>query len=84
MAPRITISNVAAARAHIRPRCATRQVALSLSDSHRARGIAQSYLRKVAEGEERWKLRAEKIQNGELPHLWDVLDERGFIKDSVG
>lgn len=48
------------------------------------RGIATSYLKKVADGEERWEKRAQQIQNGELPHVWDVLDERGYIKDVAG
>lgn len=62
-------------------RCASPR---SLAELHRARTIASSYLRKVAEGEQRWEERALKIQNGELRHVWDVLDERGYIKDVAG
>ncbi|RGP74844.1 tyrosyl-trna synthetase [Fusarium longipes] len=48
------------------------------------RYVATTYLKKVAEGEARWKERAEKIENGEIPHTWDVLQERGYIKDVAG
>lgn len=51
---------------------------------HRGRGIAQSYLKKVAEGEERWAERAAKIEKGEIPHVWDTLHERGYMKDVAG
>lgn len=64
--------------------CSNRKVAWSLFESHRARGIAESYIAKVEEGEKRWKERADKIQNGEIPHAWDVLAERGYIKDVAG
>ncbi|KAK7430166.1 tyrosyl-tRNA synthetase [Neonectria magnoliae] len=51
---------------------------------HQIRGISTSWLKKVAEGQERWDKRAEKIQSGELPHVWDILQERGYIKDVAG
>ncbi|KAJ3493270.1 hypothetical protein NLG97_g4839 [Lecanicillium saksenae] len=78
----------AVALAPIRPAsssiCAARQLSPSLLRNQQTRGVAQTHLRKVAEGEERWKARAEKIQNGELRHVWDILDERGYIKDVAG
>ncbi|OAQ68379.1 tyrosyl-tRNA synthetase [Pochonia chlamydosporia 170] len=64
-------------------RCAA-QLAWSACELQQIRGIATSYLNKVAEGEARWEKRAQQIQNGELPHVWDVLDERGYIKDVAG
>ncbi|PNY28287.1 Tyrosine-tRNA ligase [Tolypocladium capitatum] len=84
MAPRRTMGSLAQARPRASPRCASRQPPWSLAELHRARGIAQSYLKKVADGEERWKNRAQRIQNGEQRHLWDLLDERGYIKDVAG
>ncbi|GAB0137567.1 hypothetical protein EsDP_00005827 [Epichloe bromicola] len=63
------------------PRCAAR---LSCCEVRQSRGIATSYLNKVAEGEARWEKRAERIQNGEERHVWDILDERGYIKDVAG
>ena len=81
MAPRIALRSLP--RLGVRPcaLCSTRQ---PLAEAQRARGIATSYLDKVDEGDKRWKERAEKIQNGEIPHVWDVLAERGYIKDVAG
>ncbi|KAL6860065.1 tyrosyl-tRNA synthetase [Amphichorda felina] len=81
MAPRIALRSLP--RLSVRPcaLCSTRQ---PLAEAQRARGIATSYLDKVDEGDKRWKERAEKIQNGEIPHVWDVLAERGYIKDVAG
>ncbi|KID89599.1 Tyrosyl-tRNA synthetase, partial [Metarhizium majus ARSEF 297] len=82
MAPRLQASRCLARR------CGASRGAVPLSWSARelqqTRGIATSYLKKVADGEERWEKRAQQIQNGELPHVWDVLDERGYIKDVAG
>ncbi|QUC19967.1 uncharacterized protein UV8b_04208 [Ustilaginoidea virens] len=49
-----------------------------------ARGISGSYLAKVAQGEQEWEQRAERILKGEQPHEWDLLEERGYIKDVAG
>ncbi|PHH67308.1 hypothetical protein CDD81_35 [Ophiocordyceps australis] len=48
------------------------------------RQISTSYLIKVAEGKARWDERAKKIRSGELSNIWDVLNERGMIKDVAG
>ena len=78
-------SRFASSIAPIRPSSRTgRQLCASLAQQHRARAISESYLKKVAEGEERWAQRAERIQNGEEPHMWDILEERGFVKDVAG
>ena len=82
MAPRVPTSNglsICAARTASKTLCA----ALNRSPA-KQRGIAQSYLKKVADGDGRWEERASKIQSGELRHVWDILDERGFIKDVAG
>lgn len=84
MAPRITFSELPRLGSWACARCSTRDTIWSLASLHRARGIAQSYLRKVSEGEDRWKQRADKIQSGEISHVWDVLEERGFVKDVAG
>ncbi|VUC21246.1 unnamed protein product [Clonostachys rosea] len=83
MAPRIPFSELPRL-ARACARCSTRGTTWSLASLQRARGISQSYLRKVDEGEERWKERADKIQSGEISHVWDVLEERGFVKDVAG
>lgn len=48
------------------------------------RSIAQTHLAKVADGEERWAARAERIEKGEEKHMWDILEERGYLKDVAG
>ncbi|CAG9989795.1 unnamed protein product [Clonostachys byssicola] len=84
MAPRIPFSELPRLGSRACARCLTRETVWSLGSLHRARGIAQSYLRKVSEGEDRWRKRADKIQSGEISHVWDVLEERGFVKDVAG
>ncbi|KAI1459916.1 hypothetical protein F4805DRAFT_419130 [Annulohypoxylon moriforme] len=49
-----------------------------------ARYISQKVLRRRAEAEEKWAERAEQIKQGKIPHLWDSLKERGYIKDIAG
>lgn len=84
MAPQAAISKALLALRCASSRHGIRRSAWALGQAHRARGIATSYLEKVAEGEKRWEERAVKIQNGEQPHVWDILDERGYIKDVAG
>ncbi|KOS19701.1 Tyrosine-tRNA ligase [Escovopsis weberi] len=82
MAPRMA----SIATALRRPRLpASRQAtaATSLGNACR-RCISTSWLNKTAQGEARWRLRAEKIQSGEVRHTWDILEERGYIKDVAG
>ncbi|KAJ4271348.1 tyrosyl-tRNA synthetase [Fusarium torreyae] len=82
MATRAVATKLAPSRPAIHTSCLNGQ--RSLVQGHRVRYVATTHLRKVAEGEERWKQRAEKIQNGEIPHTWDLLQERGYIKDVAG
>ncbi|KAI1827106.1 tRNA synthetase class I [Xylaria intraflava] len=49
-----------------------------------SRPIHLSTLKKRADAEEAWKLRAQKVKNGEEPHLWDIFKERGYVKDTAG
>ncbi|SPO02191.1 related to tyrosine--trna ligase precursor, mitochondrial [Cephalotrichum gorgonifer] len=48
------------------------------------RGVAESYLAKVAQAEAEWEARSAEIRAGERKHVWDVFEERGFIKDVAG
>ncbi|KAJ6781551.1 hypothetical protein PWT90_01546 [Aphanocladium album] len=84
MAARLSAAALAPIRPTSKSICAARQLSLSLSRNQQTRGVAQTHLQKIADAEERWKVRAEKIQNGELRHVWDILDERGYIKDVAG
>ncbi|KAI6783362.1 Tyrosine--tRNA ligase-like protein [Emericellopsis cladophorae] len=61
--------------------CAGRSTTLNVPAT---RQIATSFLDKVAAGEQRWEERAQKISSGEIAHPWDVLNERGYIKDVAG
>ncbi|KAH7256414.1 hypothetical protein BKA59DRAFT_72171 [Fusarium tricinctum] len=78
MATRAVVSKIAPTRPAIYSRCLNGQRSIQI------RYIATTYLKKVAEGEERWKQRAQKIESGEIPHTWDILQERGYIKDVAG
>ncbi|CVK84627.1 probable tyrosine--trna ligase precursor, mitochondrial [Fusarium mangiferae] len=78
MATHAIISKLTPPRTTIYSRCLNAQRSLQV------RNVATTYLNKVAEGEKRWKERAERIQNGEIPHTMDVLQERGYIKDIAG
>ncbi|KAJ4137440.1 tyrosyl-tRNA synthetase [Fusarium equiseti] len=77
MASRALISKLPSTRPAIYSTCLSGQ-------RSQVRFIATSYLKKVAEAEARWKERGEKIKNGEIPHPWDILEERGYIKDVAG
>lgn len=68
----------------LRPCAGTSRVATPRRSPNQIRCIATSYLNKVADGQERWEERATRIQNGEERHVWDVLSERGYIKDVAG
>ncbi|KAI9171640.1 Tyrosine--tRNA ligase [Paramyrothecium foliicola] len=84
MAMQRQLSRLAHNRSAAILRLSTRPAVSSLSPFHESRGVATSYLEKVAEGEQRWAERAEKLQTGEIPHVWDLLEERGYIKDVAG
>ncbi|KAF4125028.1 tyrosyl-tRNA synthetase [Geosmithia morbida] len=77
MAPRMAMRSLAARRC-------TNCLVAGRYPGGSIRGISTTYLDKVDEGEKRWRERAEKIQSGELPHVWDLLAERGYIKDVAG
>ena len=39
---------------------------------------------KLEDAENQWEARAEKIKSGEVRNIWDMLEERGFVKDVAG
>jgi tyrosyl-tRNA synthetase len=43
-----------------------------------------SVVEKVQKAAEQWQKQAEEIQEGKRPHLWDILNERGYVKDVAG
>ncbi|KAL2128516.1 hypothetical protein VTI74DRAFT_9089 [Chaetomium olivicolor] len=48
------------------------------------RSISTGWLRKTAEAEEQWKERKKLIEEGKVPDFWDMLEERGYVKDTAG
>lgn len=48
------------------------------------RGIAESWKAKVAAGEKEWNTRGKEIRAGTRQHVWDIINERGFVKDVAG
>ncbi|KAJ1324594.1 tyrosyl-tRNA synthetase [Microdochium nivale] len=72
--------------ARMRPSIRTPALAGSLAASRRpqARYISRTYLAKVAVTEQEFAEEAKRIQNGEKQHIWDILKERGFVKDQTG
>lgn len=84
MAPRLPLARFAQLSGQTCAACAKPQIALSISETHRARGVSQTWLAKVADGENRWREKAIQIEEGKADHAWDVLVERGFVKDVAG
>ncbi|KAF5246579.1 hypothetical protein FAUST_1140 [Fusarium austroamericanum] len=78
MTSRALISKLPSTRPTIHSTCLSGQRPLQV------RYVATTYLNKVAAGEARWKERAQQIKKGEIPHTWDILQERGYIKDVAG
>ncbi|WYZ44272.1 hypothetical protein EsH8_VII_000708 [Colletotrichum jinshuiense] len=50
----------------------------------RARWVSQKVVEKRRTGEEEWAKRAEAIQQGDIQNIWDVFEERGYVKDIAG
>ncbi|KAK4105644.1 hypothetical protein N658DRAFT_492120 [Parathielavia hyrcaniae] len=48
------------------------------------RHITQGYRQKTADAETQWQQWAREIEDGKRPHLWDMLEDRGFVKDIAG
>lgn len=48
------------------------------------RWVGLRYLEKKRLADEKWKDRAQKVDSGEIQNTWDLLNERGFVKDVAG
>lgn len=42
------------------------------------------FLQKTANAEAAWEENSKLIRAGEKPHLFDILEERGFVKQTAG
>ncbi|KAI0450545.1 tRNA synthetase class I [Xylaria acuta] len=81
MCTRILRTASGAARMTLCRTCLLRSAAAGRQ--HR-RPIHLGTLEKQRAAQEAWDQRAEKIKNGEEPHLWDGFKERGYVKDIAG
>jgi tyrosyl-tRNA synthetase len=48
------------------------------------RGITHSWKAKVAASEKAWAVKARQINEGSREHVWDIINERGLVKDVAG
>ncbi|KAL2174779.1 uncharacterized protein P884DRAFT_263443 [Thermothelomyces heterothallicus CBS 202.75] len=48
------------------------------------RDISTSWLKKTEEARAQWEQRAREIQEGKRQNFWDMLEERGYVKDTAG
>ncbi|KAI1652651.1 hypothetical protein F4813DRAFT_377256 [Daldinia decipiens] len=75
------ISSVRGSPLNLCRRCLLKSLA---AGRQQTRSISTSYLDKQAEAKKMWDERAQLIQEGKLPHLWDMFKERGYVKDIAG
>lgn len=52
--------------------------------SAQRRRISMGHIRKTEEAQEKWESRARLIKQGKLQNTWDLLVERGYVKDTAG
>ncbi len=55
-----------------------------ISIAQHRRWIGTKYLAKVDAAEKEWQKRAEQIKEGRVRNVWDIFEERGYIKDVAG
>ncbi|KAI3399913.1 hypothetical protein diail_5069 [Diaporthe ilicicola] len=92
MAPMITSPTTLPARAALCRDCLSLSLSLSLKSRSRAPSLLHSHKRwlglktiqKRKDAEQAWQARAKEIQTGTAKHLFDELQDRGFVKDLVG
>ncbi|KAK3300155.1 tRNA synthetases class I-domain-containing protein, partial [Chaetomium fimeti] len=48
------------------------------------RNISTGWLRKTEDAKVDWDKRAEEVKAGTRPNFWDMLEERGYVKDTAG
>lgn len=70
--------------AHICRSCLTSLVRSSLTPKTQRRWIGLKYIEKQKAAAEEWSLRAEQIKAGTQRNLWDIFEERGYVKDVAG
>lgn len=73
---------IARMRSYSRARAATST--LASAQRTQTRHISQTYLAKVAAADKDFKLNSDAIRAGSKQHVWDILKERGYVKDQTG
>ncbi|KAJ4296981.1 tyrosyl-tRNA synthetase [Collariella sp. IMI 366227] len=48
------------------------------------RSISTGWLKKTADAQLAWAERKAQIEEGQVPDFWDMLEERGYVKDTAG
>ncbi|KAH8655185.1 tRNA synthetase class I [Xylariales sp. PMI_506] len=71
------------ARSLLCHRCLKSSTAVTIQQSSR-RYISENVLLRRSLAQKAWDRKAEKIKAGDEYNLWDVLNERGYIKDLAG
>ena len=54
------------------------------SEYLRKKGVSPKYIAKLVDSEKRWRERALQIEKGKVQNTWDMLEERGFVKNIAG
>lgn len=80
MAPMTSLRSLLPARAVVCRDC----LKTLLPGQSQKRWIGTKYLEKMRLAENDWMAQAADIQSGKKKHLFDELEDRGFIKDLVG
>ncbi|KAK9779866.1 putative Tyrosine--tRNA ligase [Seiridium cardinale] len=83
MAPGALSANSLSARATLCRQCLVSR-ARTTSLTSQKRSISQNVQRRRDLHEEAWRRKAKKIQEGEDYNVWDLLVERGYVKDTAG
>lgn len=64
--------------------CLSGLVKVPSASKPQRRWLGLKVIAKREKAEEAWKAQAEAIEAGTKRHLWDIFEERGFIKDVAG
>jgi tyrosyl-tRNA synthetase len=48
------------------------------------RNISRGHIQKTADAEAAWQIRAKEIEAGKVQNTFDMLVERGYVKDTAG
>ena len=86
MASTATTHGILRRGTRICPQCLARRAVEGILPQRRSlkTKFGLKYEAKVQAAQESWDDKAQKIKDGLAPNLWDVFEERGYVKDVVG